>query len=613
MFAFQSPFRLAPGRSVTFLYAYGYAHPSQINGLLARYRRQSDPLQRSERQWAAWLPKVALGSPYTWLSRELQWDAYTVRSDATYEECAGYHILSQGGYYQYFFGFQGAFRDPLQHMLPMIWADPWLARQVIEYSAHEQPQVGGQIPYAVISLCRRYDLGTSDDLDLWLLWGASEYVLATRDWGFLKQRIPYYQGTGSGTLLQHLELAFQHEEHVVGLGPHNEYITGATGDWNDFSTEFNQMSESDLVTAQAAYIYPRVAVIADHAGAHAFAAQLRAAAARDLATVKGQYVSRGWFARGYSGDTQLGAGAMYEEPQPWALLAGAANAKQDARVVQEYRRFLVGIGAPKGPAKIGSALAPSASDPGVTETNEPSINGSSEWPGGAWFAVNGWMTWALAELAGRVPNAATYAWSEFERNTLATHATVFPTHWDGVISVDDECAAYYQSPDSGCGIGLANGEGVIPGYDTQIMHQPAYSLFDLLKLAGLDTTSAGYRIVPHLPMRTWSVRFGEVGIAQQRGLIRGYFRASPGEVTLDVAPPPGVGAGDAVAYANGRRVESAIVGGLVQFTLQIEGGKAADWAVTAPRAGGRRSKHHRAHQKHRGNRSRPGGRRGFTG
>ena len=196
MFAFQSPFRLAPGRSVTFRYAYGYAHPKQVSAVLARYRREPNPLARSERQWAGWLPKVSLGSRFAWLSRELQWDAYTLRSDATYEECAGEHILSQGGYYQYFFGFQGAFRDPLQHMLPMIWSAPWLARQVIEYSAKEQPQAGGQIPYARTSLCRRYDLGTSDDLDQWLLWGTAEYVLATRDWAFLSResRIPRAPG-----------------------------------------------------------------------------------------------------------------------------------------------------------------------------------------------------------------------------------------------------------------------------------------------------------------------------------------------------------------------------------------------------------------------------------
>ena len=579
MFAFQSPFTLAPGQSVTFRYAYGYAHPQQVAGLVARYRAQAHPLAHSERRWKAWMPQVNLGSSFSWLSRELQWDAYTVRSDATYDEMCGYHILSQGGYYQYFFGFQGAFRDPLQHMLPMIWSDPWLARQVIEYSAHEQPAVGGAVPYALISGCRRYDLGTSDDLDQWLLWGAAEYALSTRDYAFLNTRIPYYEGTGSGTLWDHLKLAFQHQENVIRTGPHNEYLTGATGDWNDFSTEFNQMTESDLVTAQAAYIYPRLALVADHIGDSAFAAQLRAAGARDLATVKGQYVPAGWFARGYSGVRQFGTGSMFSEPQPWALLAGAASAQQAGQVVANYRRYLVGVGAPGGPTKIGAALAPGSSDPGAKEQTEPPVNGSSEWPGGAWFAVNGWWTWALGELDGIVPNAVTDAFDEFERNTLAAHATAFPAHWDGVISVDDECAAYFQSPNSGCGIGLATGEGAIPGYDTQIMHQPAYSLFDLLKLAGVDATGDGYRIVPHLPMSTFNVRFPDVGLAQQPGLIRGYFRDAAATVTMDVAPPPGVSAEHAVAYANGQRVPSTVVDGLVQFTLRTQPGKPADWSV----------------------------------
>ncbi len=201
MLAFQSPFTLAPGQSVTFRYAYGYAHPDKVAGLIATYRDQADPLQASEQSWKAWLPKVDLGPRYAWLSRELEWDAYTLRSDATYDEMCGYHILSQGGYYQYWFAFQGAFRDPLQHMLPMIWSDPWLARQVIEYSAHEQPQGGGAVPYALISGCRRYDLGTSDDLDLWLLWSAAEYVLATRDYGFLEHAGPLLRGHRLGDAL----------------------------------------------------------------------------------------------------------------------------------------------------------------------------------------------------------------------------------------------------------------------------------------------------------------------------------------------------------------------------------------------------------------------------
>src|SRR6266704_5621605 len=77
------------------------------------------------------------------------------------------------------------------------------------------------------------------------------------------------------------------------------------------------------------------------------------------------------------------------------------------------------------------------------------------------------MTWALAALDGVVPDAASYAWDEFVRNTLRAHADAFPDHWDGVISVDDVCAAYYAPAPESCGIGLTS------DYNTQILHQPA--------------------------------------------------------------------------------------------------------------------------------------------
>ena len=128
-----------------------------------------------------------LGRGREWLSRELQWATYTLRSGTSYEECRGRRIISQGGYYQYDFGFQGAFRDPLQHMLPVIYSDPALARDVLLYSASEQPRGGGQIPYAMFSLCRPDDaLANANDMDLWLLWSAAEYGLATRDLACLR-------------------------------------------------------------------------------------------------------------------------------------------------------------------------------------------------------------------------------------------------------------------------------------------------------------------------------------------------------------------------------------------------------------------------------------------
>jgi hypothetical protein len=572
MLAFQTPFSLAPGESVTLRYAYGYAHPGQVESLVGRYRGQRHPLARSLRRWSRWLPDVSFGGGYDWLARELRWDAYTVRSGSTYEECAGSHIISQGGYYQYYFGENEAYRDPLQHALPMIWADPALARDVIAYSAQEQPQALGAIPYGRIGLCRRFDLGTSDDMDLWLLWTAAEYALATRDFGFLEHRIGF-DGGGDGSLWEHLRLAFDHQE--LQRGPHGEYVTGATGDWNDFSTELLQMTESNLVTAQAAYIYPRVAEVADAIGDDTFAADLRTAAARDLATVKNEFVPGGWYARGYSGVRQIGAGSIYSEPQPWALLAGAASPAQAARVVAAYRHFLAGVGTRSGPSPTGSALAPPSGEPGAGEQSEPPINGSTEWPGGAWFAVNGWLTWALADLDGTVPGAAAYGWDEFLRNTLAARATTYPKHWDGILSVDDECRAHYQASPEVCGIGLTT------AYDTQIMHQPAYALFDLLKLAGIEATSSGYRVVPHLPMASFHIRLPGVGLTREPGALRGYVRATAGPVTMLVAPPAGVAAGQAVVRVGGERVPAAADGELVRFVMRTRTGARTHWSVTA--------------------------------
>ena len=115
------------------------------------------------------------------------------------------------------------------------------------------------------------------------------------------------------------------------------------------------------------------------------------------------------------------------------------------------RRFLTGVGAPpevKGPARIGSSQSPARNDPDVTERDEIGTRrrtNNAVYVGGAWYAVNGWLTWALGELDGVVPDAREYALDELERNTLAAHATAYPDHWAGVISVDDACNAHYEA------------------------------------------------------------------------------------------------------------------------------------------------------------------------
>jgi hypothetical protein len=570
LFAFRAPVELKPGRSVTLRYAYGMAQPGQITGLVARQRAAS--LAKTTAQWARWLPQVDVGAKRDWLSRELQWDAYALRSGETSEDCRGHRVLSQGGYYQYGFGFQGAFRDPLQHVLPMIYAQPSIARETLLYSASEQLR-GGLIPYGMGELCKRFDLGYSNDMDLWLLWTAAEYGLATRDLALFDVKAPFADAP-EATMWEHLKQAFRTQESQ--LGPHGGYTSGATGDWSDFSTQFLQMTESTLVSAQLAYVYPRIAELADARGDRAFAAELRRAGARNLKTTRAEWVERGWYSRGYSTDRQIGSGAIFGEPQPWAILAGAPSRKQAATVVANIRRYLTGVGSPHGKTKIGSAQSPARDDPGITEHSspEPTLGSNTAvFVGGAWYAVNGWLTWALGSLDGVVPHATEYAWDELERNTLAAHATAYPDHWNGIASVDDACRANYSDKPEVCGVGLST------AYAGWIMHQPGWSLFDTIRLAGIEPTATGYRIVPHVPFKTFSVRLPEAGVAYSKRLARGYVTtARAARLTMVVRPPAGTGR--LTAHAGGRRVAlKKRAGGLVEFTLKTRAGRAADWAL----------------------------------
>jgi hypothetical protein len=431
------------------------------------------------------------------------------------------------------------------------------------------------IPYGIAPGCLRFDLGTSDDLDLYLLWAATRYVDTTRDFAFLDEKVPYYSDVGTGTMWQHLELAFHHQENLVGHGPHGEYVVGATGDWSDLSTGLLQMTESDLVTVQAVYTYRQLASLAASHGHSAFAASLRSAAARDARVVRGQWVSRGWYARGYSGLRQIGKGAIFEEPQPWAILAGLPDQSQATRLVANYRRFLVGIHAPKvihGPSKIGAALTPASADPDVSERSfPPAPDGASNFVDGAWYSPNGWMTWALTDLVGEVPNAARFAWSEFVRNTLTAHADAYPDAWDGVLSVDDVCAPFFYSKPQLCGNGLST------SYDTQIYHQDAWSLYDAAAIAGITPTAAGFVIHPAAPMKTLSVREYSYGLATSPGVIRGYVRPLRGGViSMQVTVPHPAGVS---VFVGDEATRYQLRGSIVSFDMSVAPHHAVDWAV----------------------------------
>ncbi len=579
LFAFRAPLTLAPGETVTLRYAYGIGRADQISQLLAKYRAQPDPLATSTRAWASWMPKADFGRRWQWVARELQWDAYLLRSATVYEEACGHHTITQGGYYQYESGFNLGYRSWLHYLLPVVFTDPWLAREILRYSISLQPQAGGDLPYGTGPLCSRVDsLGTSNDLDFWLLLAATEYGLGSRDTAFFAEPLPFYDTGELATAWTHVKLAYEHQETL--RGPHGGYVGMTNGDWSDFSVTFLQMTESMLVTAQLAYAYPRLAELAERLDDPGFAAALRVRAGELRAVLRREWTGRGWYSRGYAGDRQIGAGAIFGEPQPWALLAGVPDEREATRLVKNIRRFLGGVSAPRvvhGPARIGSAQSPARNDPEVTELSPPVGIGdnNSNYVGGVWFDINGWLTWALGELDGIVPHARRHAWSEYTRNTLGTHATEFPDHWAGTISVDDACWAHSSSHPERCGI------GIFSGYNGQITEQPTWMVMNAIRLAGVMPTKDGYRIASHLPLREFSLRLPRIGIASGRRELRGYVQAEQADrLELRVKPPGRVATGRVRAWAGDRGVPHQVADGFVVFTVPATPGAPADWAVT---------------------------------
>jgi hypothetical protein len=574
LFAFRAPVRLAPGASVTLRYAYGLAYPGAARRVVRHYAHAARSFAASERAWARWLPHAWFGPRTQWVSRELEWDGYLLRAATVDETACGYHTITQGGYYEYSSGLNLGSRSWLHYLLRMVYADPATARDILRYSIVLQSARTGAIPYGTAPLCRPYNaLGISDDLNFWLLLASAEYGLGTRDVGFFNERLPFVDSRRRATIWQHLKLAYRYQESL--RGPHNGYLALTNGDWSDFSARFLSMTESMLVTAQLAYAYPQLAALADRVGDHAFARTVRARARTLLATLRHTFTGR-WYLRGYSGSKPIGHGTIFGEPQPWAILAGAPTAGQARVLVASIRRYLTGIGAPpavRGPARIGSAITPALGDPGATDPpTNAGFDGASQYVGGVWFDVNGWLTWSLLGLQGVVPGAAGDAWSEYTRNTLAMHAHVFPDSWDGTISIDDACNAFYSAHPDRCGIPLYN------DFDGQITEQPTWMVMNAIHFAGVTPTARGFTVVPH-GSRMW-LRLPDVGVSRASHLIRGYFRVvARSRLVIDVGDVPRSARG-LVAWANGHAVAHRWSGGHVRFALPASRGRAADWAVS---------------------------------
>ncbi len=511
---------LAPGEQRTLHFLYGYLpQGTEVEPLVKKYRNGAAHVWRdSSRQWKdSGMRFETKAEP--WVKRETAWHYYYLRSSLTYDDFFGGHILSQGGIYQYSMGFQGAARDPLQHALPFLFSDPQIVKEILRYTLKEV-RADGSIPYGIVGhgVIAPMAMDNSSDMPLWLLWAASEYVLATRDRAFLDEEIPAWPLRGPAarqeTVRNLLARCFKHLVEDVGVGEHG-LMRMLNDDWNDALVLFwGQRSmketvakgESVLNSAMAAWVFDYYARMLIYSGGDAAPiAQARQKAGENRKAAGAQW-TRKWLRRAWLGPTVgwLGEKGLWLEPQPWAIIAGAITAQQSNALIATIDELL------RRNSPIGAMQMNQSPDTASQAMAEPGTSIS----GGIWPSLNATLVWALAQVNPEM------AWDEWKKNTLARHADVYPDVWYNTWSGPDTLNST---------VSKHPGETVNSGFlrytDFPIgnLHSHACTLYSAAKLLGIDFTADGLNLAPRLPLESYRFDSPLVGVVKGAAGYEGWY------------------------------------------------------------------------------------------
>lgn len=499
-------FSLRPGESKTWRFLYGYIpRDKNFAMLIAKYRQDGPSLwAHSSNQWKKSGLRFATSSA-PWAQRELTWSHYYARSSLTYDDFFQQHIISQGEIYQYIMGLQAAARDPLQHALPFIFSDPWIVKEILRYTLKEV-RSDGSVPYSITGhgMPMPSTQDNSSDLSMYLIWVACEYVLATKDFAFLDEKISnrplQTPAASTPTVRNLLARCYRYLIDAVATGPHG-VMRMLMDDWLDalvyqavplkLREQYIRGGESVLNSAMASYVFDRYASLLASVGPEPeLAGDARQKAEEHRRAVRAQWTGE-WFRRAWLGPGLgwLGEDSLWIEPQPWAIIGGAATEEQRRTLLRSINDLLL------RPSPIGAMRW----SPGSRSDKAKAPSGAS---GHVNASLNGTLIWALSLVDGSM------AWDAWKKNLLAAHAEAYPEVWYGTWSgpdaYDGVIDEYPGRQDPSAAV-LKTGKGDYSGVDFPVMnpHQHAWPLFSASKILGLEFTSKGAEIRAILPLETY--------------------------------------------------------------------------------------------------------------
>jgi hypothetical protein len=328
----------------------------------------------------------------------------------------------------------------------------------------------------------------------------------------------------------------------VGTGPHH-LIRMLMDDWLDglvyeavplkWRGEYLRDGESVFNSAMGAYVFDHYARLLEYAGGGTdLQSHVSQTANECREAVRAQWAGR-WFRRAWLGEHSgwLGTDNLWVEPQPWAIVSGAASPEQARTLVQAIDELL------RRPSAIGAVMWSRGSAAAQTK-------GKPEWvPPVDWInvapALDGMLIWGLARVDGKL------AWDEWKKSSLARHADIYPDVWYGVWSASDS----YNGPThkfagretpSDAVLGKGKNDFSVVDFPVMNMHAHAWPLYSAAKLLGTEFTPQGVSIRPSLPLPAYRFTSPLLGLEKSAQGYEGWYAppAASGvwTVTLDLPP-----------------------------------------------------------------------------
>ncbi len=211
--------------------------------------------------WAEKLPNFDESDEV--MRREMLWNAYVLEVMATYNEYFGETYIPQGSVYAYHLGQNASVRDHAQHLMPLIYENPQLAKSCIRFILKHSAPTGEIYRQSVgYGFCDFTGYRESDP-QLYLFMAVGEYLRVTGDYSLLDETAAHYpvEGKISDTVFGMLVKCFVYLRDDIGRG-RNGLIRMLRSDWSDsfFRTPgINHRAESHMNTAMALCVLPTLA------------------------------------------------------------------------------------------------------------------------------------------------------------------------------------------------------------------------------------------------------------------------------------------------------------------------------------------------------------------